>query len=169
MSVYYFPLFISCLSMAASMAFMPPGFLIGSVEKLVWAPAPFQSPWIYIFIIFMTFEQLNIYLHGLGIETDNHSEVLRDPDEEVAGQPEVIPHVDAKGGPHLELPLGGHHLGVGAADSDAGVQTGAVVSLHNVTPVHLNIIMAGLQVNNDKLVLNSTSIIIDFGNKPKYV
>ena len=155
--------------MAASMAFMPPGFLIGSVEKLVWAPAPFQSPWIYIFIIFMTFEQLNIYLHGLGIETDNHSEVLRDPDEEVAGQPEVIPHVDAKGGPHLELPLGGHHLGVGAADPDAGVQTGAVVSLHNVTPVHLNIIMAGLQVNNDKLVLNSTSIIIDFGNKPKYV
>ena len=87
--------------MAASMAFMPPGFLIGSVEKLVWAPAPFQSPWIYIFIIFMTFEQLNIYLHGLGIETDNHSEVLRDPDEEVAGDPEVIPHVNAEGGPHL--------------------------------------------------------------------
>ena len=46
---------------------------------------------------------------------------------------------------HLELPLGGHHLGVGAADPDAGVQTGAVVSLHNVTPIHLNISMAGLQ------------------------
>merc|ERR1712061_775453 len=27
-----------------SMAFIPPGFLMGSVEKLVWAPAPFKSP-----------------------------------------------------------------------------------------------------------------------------
>ena len=40
----------------------------------------------------------------------------------------------------LELPLGGHDLGVGAADPDAGVQTGAVVSLHDVAAVHLVII-----------------------------
>ena len=100
-SVYYFPLFpVSYLSIAASMAFMPPGFLIGSVEKLVWAPAPFQSPWIH-FYHFHDFLEAEHYLHGLGIETDNHAKVLRDPDEEVAGEPEVIPHVNAEGGPHL--------------------------------------------------------------------
>ena len=43
------------------------------------------------------------------------------------------------GHPHLELPLGGHHLRVGAADSDPGVQAGAVVSLNNVASVNLNI------------------------------
>jgi len=30
--------------MAAVMAVMPPGLRIDSVEKLVWAPVPFQSP-----------------------------------------------------------------------------------------------------------------------------
>ena len=38
----------------------------------------------------------------------------------------------------LELPLGGHDLGVGAADPDPGVETGAVVSLHDVPAVHLH-------------------------------
>ena len=123
--------------MAASMAFMPPGFLIGSVEKLVWAPAPFQSP-CFIFMIFPHKKLYSFNLHGLRIKADHHPEVLRYPDEQVPGQPEVVTHVDAQGGPHLELPLGGHHLGVGAADSDPGVETGAVVSLHNVTPVNLN-------------------------------
>merc|ERR1719422_657283 len=70
-----------------------------------------------------------VALHGLGIKADHDPEVLSDPDEQVPGQPEVIPHVDAEGGPHLELPLGGHHLGVSAADPDPSVQTGAVMSL----------------------------------------
>ena len=34
--------------------------------------------------------------------------------EKVAADPEVITHVDALSGPHLVLPLGGHHLGVGS-------------------------------------------------------
>ena len=33
-----------------------------------------------------------------------------EPVEDVPRHPEVVPHVDALGGPHLELPLGGHHL-----------------------------------------------------------
>ena len=48
---------------------------------------------------------------------------------------------DQKGVSDLELPLCGHDLGVGAADPDAGVQTGAVVSLHDVSPVHLVVIV----------------------------
>merc|ERR1719445_514854 len=105
--------------MAASMAFMPPGFLIGSGEVGVSSgPIP-------------------VALHGLGIKADHDPEVLSDPDEQVPGQPEVVPHVDAEGGPHLELPLGGHHLGVSSADPDPSVQTGAVMSLHNVTTVNL--------------------------------
>ena len=32
------------LSMASMMCFMPPGFLMDSVEKLVWAPVPVRSP-----------------------------------------------------------------------------------------------------------------------------
>ena len=35
---------LDSFSMAAVMAVMPPGLRIDSVEKLVWAPVPFQSP-----------------------------------------------------------------------------------------------------------------------------
>ena len=31
------------LSMASMMCFMPPGFLMDSVEKLVWAPVPAEE------------------------------------------------------------------------------------------------------------------------------
>ena len=59
-----------------------------------------------IFSIVVNFSRqhsyFSAYLHGLGIETDNNSEVLGDPEEEVAGHPEIIPHVDTDGGPHLE-------------------------------------------------------------------
>ena len=36
----------------------------------------------------------------------------------------------------LELPLGGHHLRIGAGHPDPGVETGAVVRLHHVPAVH---------------------------------
>ena len=42
-SIYLWCRFLS-FSMAPSICSMPPFFLIASVEKLQWAPAPFQSP-----------------------------------------------------------------------------------------------------------------------------
>ncbi len=38
---------------------------------------------------------------------------------------------------YLELPLGGHHLGIGTGDVDAGVHAGAVVGLNDVAAVDL--------------------------------
>jgi hypothetical protein len=40
---------------------------------------------------------------------------------------------DAKARPNLVLPLGRHHLGVGAGDQDASVQASLVVSFDNIT------------------------------------
>ena len=49
-------------------------------------------------------------LHRLGVQRDQEAEVLGDPVQEVARHPEVVPHLDPLARPHLELPLGGHHL-----------------------------------------------------------
>merc|ERR1719486_1432503 len=70
--------------------------------------------------------------HGLGVEADHDPELLGDSEQEVASHPQVVTHVNTLGRADLELPLGGHDLGVGATDPDAGIQTGAVVSLHDV-------------------------------------
>merc|ERR1719150_3634922 len=78
-----------------------------------------------------------VSLHRLGVEADHYPEVLGDPAEKVAGDPEVVAHLDALAGSDLVLPLCGHHLGVGAGDPDPGIETGAVVSLHNVPAVDL--------------------------------
>merc|ERR1719150_901937 len=78
-----------------------------------------------------------VSLHGLRVEADHYPKVLSDPAEEVAGDPEVVAHLDALAGSDLVLPLCGHHLGVGAGDPDPGIETGAVVSLHNVPSVDL--------------------------------
>ena len=73
---------------------------------------------------------------GFGIEADHDPELLRHPMEDVPGHPEIVPHIDPLGGPHLELPLGRHHLGVLPADPDAGVEAGPVVRLHDVPAEH---------------------------------
>ena len=49
---------------------------------------------------------------------------LGDAVQQEASHPEVVSHLDALARPDLELPLGGHHLGVGARDVHAGVQAG---------------------------------------------
>ena len=59
-----------------------------------------------------------VSVNGLGVECDDHSEVLGDPLEDVSRHPEVVPHVDALGGPHLELPLGRHHLKISIVDQE---------------------------------------------------
>lgn len=74
---------------------------------------------------------------GLGVESDLHTEVLTDTVQEVASNGELVAHLDALAGTNLELPLGGHNLGVNTRDVDTSVETGAVVSLDNVTAVDL--------------------------------
>merc|ERR1719242_2210275 len=105
------------LSIAASMAFIPPGRVSGEVT--------------------VSSGSIPVSGHWLGIEGHHHSEVLRHSAEEISGDPEIVPHVDTFGWPDLVLPLCRHDLGVGARDSDPGVETCAVVSLHNVPAVDL--------------------------------
>jgi hypothetical protein len=51
------------------------------------------------------------------------------------GHPELITHLNSLARSNLELPLGGHDLGVGARDLNACVKTGSVVSFDNVSTV----------------------------------
>ena len=73
-----------------------------------------------------------VALEGLGVEGDLDAPLLGDADEEVARHPEVVAHGDALAGADLELPLGGHDLGVDAGDVHTGVQARAVVGLNQV-------------------------------------
>lgn len=60
--------------------------------------------------------------HGLGVDRDLGAELLSDAVEEETGEPEVVTHLNTLAGADLELPLGGHDLGVGTGDLDASVQ-----------------------------------------------
>ena len=70
--------------------------------------------------------------HGLGVERDVDAKVFGDAVQDVARHPQIVAHLDALARAHLELPLGRHDFGVGAADLDAGVERGAVVGLDDV-------------------------------------
>ena len=70
---------------------------------------------------------------GLGVEGDLGAELLRHAVEEETSEPEVVTHLNAVARADLELPLGGHDLGVGAGDLDASVQAALVVGLNDVT------------------------------------
>lgn len=71
--------------------------------------------------------------HGLGCHGDAGAENLSDAVEQETGNPELVTHCDALARTDLELPLGGHDLGVGAGDVDASVQACLVVCLDDVT------------------------------------
>jgi hypothetical protein len=60
--------------------------------------------------------------HGLGLDRDLGAELLGDTIQQEAGQPEVVTHLNTLAGADLELPLGGHDLGVGTRDLDTSVQ-----------------------------------------------
>src|SRR5262249_20883885 len=62
--------------------------------------------------------------HRLRVERRAHAEVFPDPEEEPAGDLEVVGHLEGGAGPDLELPLPGHDLGVDAVDLQAGRQAG---------------------------------------------
>jgi len=69
----------------------------------------------------------------LGVEGDLDTPLLGKTDEEVAGHPEVVAHLNALARTNLELPLGRHDLGVDTADLDTSVQADAVVGLNQIT------------------------------------
>ena len=69
----------------------------------------------------------------LGVERDLDTPLLGNADEEVTRHPEVVAHGDSLARPDLELPLGGHDLGVNAGDVHTSVQACAVVGLYEIT------------------------------------
>jgi hypothetical protein len=70
---------------------------------------------------------------GLGMERDLDTPLLGKTDEEVAGHPEMVTHLDTQARANLELPLGRHDLGIDTTDLDTSVQADAVVSLNQIT------------------------------------
>jgi len=76
-------------------------------------------------------------LDGLGLERDADTEFLSNTVENETGHPEVVTHVDARARANLVLPLRWHHLSVDTGEVDTSVETGAVVSLNDVTAVDL--------------------------------
>lgn len=74
-----------------------------------------------------------IALEGLGVEGNLYAPLFSNADQEITSHPKVVSHLNAFARPNLELPLGGHYLGVDAADLDTGIEAGTVVSLDQVT------------------------------------
>ena len=67
------------------------------------------------------------------MEGDLDTPLFGKTDEEVAGHPEMITHLNTQARSNLELPLRRHDLGVDATDIDTSVQTNTVVGLNQVT------------------------------------
>jgi hypothetical protein len=86
---------------------------------------------------------------GLGVERDLDTPLLGNADEEVAGHPEMVTHINARARANLELPLRRHDLSVDTADVDTGVEAGAIVSLDQVTGENLasTYVMTGRSIN----------------------
>ena len=79
-----------------------------------------------------------VALERLGVERDLDAPLLGDADEEVARHPEVVAHGDALAWADLELPLGGHDLGVDTRDVDTSVEAGTIVGLNQVAGENLS-------------------------------
>jgi len=75
---------------------------------------------------------------GFGVERDLDIPLLGKTDEEVAGHPEVVTHLNTHARANLELPLGRHDLGIDTANLDARVQADTVVSFDQITCVDLS-------------------------------
>lgn len=61
-------------------------------------------------------------LHWFRIERDDDTVFLGKPMQDVASDPEVVGGTDAHRWAHLELPLRGHHLGIGTRDRYTSIQ-----------------------------------------------
>ena len=73
-----------------------------------------------------------VALLRLGGEADHDVVVLGDALQQPAGDVEVVADLGHAGRADLELPLAGHHLGVGAGDLEAGVDARLGVLLDDV-------------------------------------
>ena len=85
------------------MYWKPPSSRISLVEKLVCAPAPFQSPFIGL---------------ASSVPTTSKSSAVRYSSQRAT--PQLVADLERADRADLELPLPGHHLGVDAADGQAG-------------------------------------------------
>ncbi len=79
-----------------------------------------------------------VALHRLRVHGDDDAEVLGAPVEQEPAEPQLVAHRDPLAGSDLELPLGGHHLGIRPGDGHAGVEAGPIVSLDDIATVNLN-------------------------------
>lgn len=70
--------------------------------------------------------------HGLGCHGNAGTKDLSHTVQQETGNPELVTHINALARTDLELPLGGHDLGVGAGDVDASVEACLVVCLDDV-------------------------------------
>jgi hypothetical protein len=71
----------------------------------------------------------------LGVERDLGAKLLSNAVKKETGKPKVITQLNAFTRSNLELPLGGHDLGVGTRDLDAGEQASLEMSLNDVSAV----------------------------------
>ena len=78
-----------------------------------------------------------VTLQRLGVEGHLDAPLLSNPDEEVPRHPQMVTHLDSLTRTDLELPLGGHDLGIDATDLDPGIEAGSIVGLDKVTGENL--------------------------------
>lgn len=64
-----------------------------------------------------------VTLEGLGVERGLDTPLLTDAEKKETGHPEVVSELDTLARTNLELPLGGHDLGVDTRDLDTSVET----------------------------------------------
>lgn len=68
-----------------------------------------------------------VTLEGLGVERRLDAPLLTDAEKEETSHPEVVAELDALARTDLELPLGGHDLGVDTRDLDTSVETSTLL------------------------------------------
>ena len=71
------------------------------------------------------------------IQTDTDAKIFSHAPEEESRHPQLIAHFNAFTWSDLELPLGGHHFGIGTRYFNPSIKTGSVVSLYYITPVDI--------------------------------
>lgn len=71
--------------------------------------------------------------HGLGVHRDAGAKDLGDTVEKETGDPKFVTHCNTLARADLELPLGGHNLGIGAGNVNASVQACLVVRLNDIS------------------------------------
>ena len=98
----------------------------------MWQPAPFQSPLIGLGSKLQTTPKSSATRQRRYLATKFETNWWK---FFLPSHPELITHLNSLARSNLELPLGGHDLGVGARDLDAGVKTRSVVSFDDVSTV----------------------------------